>query len=86
MLFRSGRGRDQPSDAHARKASKEVSRDPYDSRQQIYSATLGRDFKERSDEPGTLSKPSGHRRHHTEDDAITLKVIPISHLFLFIST
>lgn len=73
-----GRERDQSSDTPARTASKELSRD--DSRHQIYhSATLGRDFKERSDENGTLPKPSGHRRHLTEDDAITLKVSPIFH-------
>ncbi|KAF9652875.1 hypothetical protein BDM02DRAFT_3183218 [Thelephora ganbajun] len=69
-----GRERDRPSDTHARKASREVSRDPYDSRQQIYhAATLGRDFKERPDEGGLLPKSSGHRRHLTEDDVMTLK-------------
>lgn len=72
------RERDRPSDTHARTTS----RDLYDSRNQIYhAATLGRDFKERSDENGTLPKPSGHRRHLTEDDTITLKVNPIIYLF-----
>lgn len=70
-----GRERDRPSDVHPGKTSKEVSKDPYEPRQQIYhSATLGRDFKERSDENVTLLKPSGHRRHPTEDDTMTLKV------------
>ena len=70
-----GRERDRPSDARARRASREVSRDPYDSRQQIYHpATLGRDLKEPSDENITILKSSSHRRHLTEDDAITLKV------------
>lgn len=81
------RGRERPSDTHARTTSKELSRDPYDSRQQMYhAATLGRDFKERTDENGVLPKPSGHRRHLTEDDAITLKVNRTFRHFLFIST
>lgn len=81
-----GRERDKPSDTRARKASRELSRDPYDSRQQTYhAATLGRDFKERPDENGMLPKPSGHRRHLTEDDAITLKVNRIFDLSLPIS-
>jgi len=79
------RERDRPADTHARRTSTEVSRDPYDSRQQIHhAATLGRDFKERSDENGMLPKLSRHRRHLTEDDAMTLKVSRISRLFLFI--
>jgi hypothetical protein len=83
---RRGRERDRPSDTHARKTSREVSRDPYDSRQQVHhSATLGRDFKERPDENVTLSKPSGHRRHPTDDDPMTLKVKRTS-LLSFIST
>ena len=70
---RRGRERDRPFDPHARKTSREVSRDPYESRQQIHhSAALSRDFKERPDDP--LLKPSGHRRHLTEDDTMTLKV------------
>ena len=76
-----GRERDRPSDTHARKSSREVSRDPYDSRQQIYhAATLGRDFKERTDESGVLPKPPGHRRHPTEDDVMGLKVNRTFHL------
>ena len=72
---RRARDRDRPSDAHTRRTSRDVSRDPYDSRQQIYhSTTIGRDFKERPDDNATLSKSSGHRRHLTEDDAMTLKV------------
>ena len=70
-----GRERDRLPDTHGRKAAREASRDPYDTRQQIYhSATLGRDFKERLDENGALPKSSGHRRHLTEDDVMTLKV------------
>lgn len=80
-----GRDRDRPSDTQTRKTSREVSRDPYDSR--IYhAATLGRDFKQRSDENVVLPKSSGHRRHLTEDDAMTLKVNRISHPTLFVST
>ena len=76
-----GRERDRPPDTHGRKAPREASRDPYDSRQQIYHATtLSRDFKERLDENGVLPKSSGHRRHLTEDDAMTLKVNRIFHL------
>ena len=75
-----GRERDRPSDTQARKTSREVSRDPYDSRQQPYhAATLGRDFRERSDENAVLPKPSGHRRNLT-DDLMTLKVNCIFHL------
>jgi len=78
-----GRERDWPSDTHARKTLREASRDPYDSRQQIYhSATLGRDFKERQDENGVPPKPSSHRRHPTEDDAMTLKVNSVFNLSL----
>jgi len=70
-----GRERDRLPDTHGRKTPREASRDPYDTRQQIYhTATLGRDFKERLDENGALPKSSGHRRHLTEDDAMTLKV------------
>ena len=80
------RERDRPSDTHAGKTSRELSRDPYDPRQQVYrSATLGRDFKERSDENTTLPKPSGHRRHLTEDDALAFKVNRLFQLFLFTS-
>ena len=76
-----GRERDRPPDTHGRKAPREASRDPYDSRQQIYHATtLSRDPKERLDENGVLPKSSGHRRHLTEDDAMTLKVNRIFHL------
>lgn len=81
-----GRERDRPSDTHARKTSREVSRDPYDSRQQVYhTATLGRDLKERPDENVILPKPSGHRRHLTEGDSMTLKVNR-TFLLSFIST
>jgi len=76
-----GRERDRLPDTHGRKTPREASRDPYDTRQQIYhAATLGRDFKERLDENGALPKSSGHRRHLTEDDAMTLKVNCIFHL------
>ena len=81
-----GHERDRSSDTHARTTSRELNRDPYDPRHQIYqAATLGRDFKERSDENGTLPKPSSHRRNLT-DDAITLKVNRIFNSFLFILT
>lgn len=70
-----GRERDRTSDTHARKTSRELSRDPYDSRQQIHhTVALGRDFKERPEENAMLSKSSGYRRHLTEDDTMTLKV------------
>jgi hypothetical protein len=74
-----GREWDRPSDTHARKTSREVSRDPYDSRQIYHAATLGRDSRERPDENGMLPKASSHRRHHTEDDIMTLKVNRIFH-------
>jgi hypothetical protein len=82
-----GRERDRPSDTNSRTTYRELSRDPYDPRHQIYhAATLGRDFKERSDESGILPKASGHRRHLTEDDTRTLKVNCALRFFLLIST
>ena len=84
-----GRERDRPSDTQAKKTSREMSlhRDPYDSRQQFYhAATLGRDFRERSDDNGVLPKSSSHRRNLTEDDAMTLKVNRIFHFALFVPT
>ena len=81
-----GRERDRPSDTQARKTLREASRDPYDSRQQIYhAATLGRDFKERQDENGVLPKPSSHRRNLTDDDVMTLKVYRTFHAFLYLN-
>jgi hypothetical protein len=56
---------------YERGRSKEKNKDPYEQRPAVYStATLGRSFKQRTDE--TIKQPkasSGHRRYHTDDDA-----------------
>ena len=82
-----GREWDRPSDTHARRTSREVSRDPCDSRQTCHAGTLGRESKQRLDENGMLPEASCHRRHRIaaihchrmEGDIVILKVDRIFH-------
>lgn len=63
------------SSRHEREALKEVARNPYEQRPAGYAAsTLGRNFKQRTEEVTKQTKASSHRRYPTDEEMLAAQV------------